>query len=85
MPDTGGCGSVFLWRRCNTACTSGFVYDVMFAMFTDVMFARNLPGRGDASREFIQSGSPIAAPDPDQSLGPDLQNILRLSLETVTL
>ena len=77
MPDTGGCGSVFLWRRCNTACTSGFVYDVMFA--------RNLPGRGDASREFIQSGSPIAAPDLDQSLGPDLQNILRLSLETVTL
>jgi len=24
-------GSVFLWRRCNTLCTSGFVYDVMFS------------------------------------------------------
>jgi len=55
MPDTGGCGSVFLWRRCNTARTSGFVYDVMFAC--------NRPGRGDASREFIQSGLPLAAPD----------------------
>ena len=25
-----GCGSVLLWRRCDTVCTSGFVDDVMF-------------------------------------------------------
>jgi len=23
-------GPVLLWRRCNTICTSGFMYDVMF-------------------------------------------------------
>ena len=23
-------GSIFLWRRCDTLCTSGFVDDVMF-------------------------------------------------------
>jgi len=67
MPDKGGCGSVFLWQRCNTARTSGFVYDVMSA--------RNRPGSGDASREFNQSGTLLAAPDRVQSLGPDLQNI----------
>jgi len=25
-----GCGSVFLWRRCDMLCTSGFTYDVTF-------------------------------------------------------
>jgi len=25
-----GCGSIFLWRRCETLCTSGFMDDVTF-------------------------------------------------------
>jgi len=25
-----GCGSVLVWRRCDTLCTSGFMDDVMF-------------------------------------------------------
>jgi len=25
-----GCGSVLLWRRCNTLCTSGFMDDITF-------------------------------------------------------
>ena len=28
---TYGCGSVLLWRRCDTLCTSSSVDDVMFA------------------------------------------------------
>jgi len=27
-----GCGLVFLWRHCNTLCTSGFMDDIMFSM-----------------------------------------------------
>jgi len=31
LPVIRGCGSVLLWRQCNTLCTSRFVDDVLFA------------------------------------------------------
>jgi len=42
--------TVLLRRQCNKLCTSGFV--------DDIMFGHNRPGRGDASRVYIQSDSP---------------------------
>jgi len=38
--------SVFVWRQCDTLCTSGFV--------DDVMFGGNRPGTGDANRACIE-------------------------------
>ena len=49
-----GHGSVFLWRQCDTLCTSGFV--------DNVMFSHNGQGKGDANRACTQSNLPGAEP-----------------------
>ena len=43
------CGSVLLWRRCDTICTSGFM--------DDVVICTQWPGIGDVSKAHTQSNS----------------------------
>ena len=49
MHIAGGHGLVLLGRHCDMLCTSSFV--------DDVMFARNLPGKGNTSRTTTQTDS----------------------------
>ena len=53
-----GRGPVFIWRRCDTMCTSGFV--------DDVVFADNWPGQGHASGRSTESESPEGSTDSTQ-------------------